>query len=130
MEKVTGIGGLFFRARNPEMLSRWYQEHLGITPAPPSYEDMPWWQAPGPTVFAPFPEETSVFGRPEQTWKINFRVRDLEAIVSQLRAAGIEVEVDPTEYPNGVFAYLHDPEGNPIDLWEPRGKEAQPPDSG
>jgi glyoxylase I family protein len=72
------------------------------------------------TVFAPFPQDTAMFGRPEQQWMINFRVASLDAMVEQLRAAGIEVKVDPESYPNGRFAQLRDPEGNPIQLWEPQ----------
>jgi predicted enzyme related to lactoylglutathione lyase len=120
MEKVTGIGGLFFRARDPENLSRWYRDHLGITPTPESYEEAPWYQEAGPTAFAPFPETTDYFGAPHQVWMVNFRVRDLAAITAQLRAAGVTVALDPEDYPNGRFARLHDPEGNPIELWEPR----------
>jgi len=120
VERVNGIGGVFFRARDPGALSGWYAEHLGITPPPPSYEDPDWWQEEGPTVFAPFEESSQHLGRPEQQWSVNFRVRDLDAMVSQLRRAGIEVEVDPETYPNGRFASLADPEGNPVQLWEPR----------
>ena len=121
MEKVTGIGGLFFRARDPEALANWYRDHLGVTLVPISYKETPWQQEAGPTVFAPFPHDTDFFGRAEQAWMVNFRVRDLGAMVAQLRAAGIEVKVDPKKYPNGRFARLHDPEGNPVELWEPRG---------
>lgn len=120
MEKVTGIGGLFFRARDPEGLGRWYRDHLGITLTPASYEEAPWMQDAGPTVFAPFPESTEYFGAPHQAWMVNFRVRDLAAIAAQLTAAGVAVALDPQDYPNGRFARLHDPEGNPIELWEPR----------
>lgn len=119
MEKVTGIGGLFFRARDPAALGLWYQEHLGVTPTPSSYEELPWRQEAGPTVFTPFPEATDYFGDAKQAWMVNFRVRDLDAIAAQLRAAGIVIDVDPQPYPNGRFARLHDPEGNPIELWEP-----------
>ncbi len=119
-EKVTGIGGLFFRARDPQALSRWYLTHLGVTPVPSSYEETPWRQEAGVTIFAPFPDTTGYFGRPQQGWMVNFRVRNLDAITAQLKAAGIAVKVDPEEYPNGRFARIHDPEGNPIELWEPR----------
>jgi predicted enzyme related to lactoylglutathione lyase len=122
MERVTGIGGLFFRARDPEALGRWYEEHLGVKLTPSSYDELPWCQEAGPTVFAPFQENTTYFGDLKQTWMVNFRVRGLEAMTSQLRAAGIEVEVDPKPYPNGRFARLHDLEGNPIELWEPQGR--------
>src|SRR5438128_7298153 len=114
MEKVTGIGGLFFRARDPEALARWYREHLGIAPTPSSYEESPWWQEAGPTAFTPFPESTSYFGDATRQFMVNFRVRDLDAMGAQLRAAGIAVEIDPQSYPNGRFARLEDPEGNPI----------------
>src|SRR6185369_9464562 len=119
MEKVCGIGGLFFRAHDPAALGRWYQEQLGVTMTPATYDDLPWRQEAGPTVFAPFPQDTAFFGAKGQAWMINFRVRDLNAMVSQLRAAGIEVELDPEMYPNGRFARLSDPEGNPVQLWQP-----------
>jgi len=120
MHKVTGIGGFFFRAQNPQTLARWYLDHLGVDLVPISYGGEPWVQEAGPTVFAPFPQDTEMFGRPEQQWMINFRVRSLDAMVEQLRAADLEVEVDPETYPNGRFAQLRDPEGNPIQLWEPQ----------
>lgn len=120
MEKVTGVGGLFFRAENPEALSRWYEEHLGISPVPKSYDQSPWIQEEGPIVFAPFPMNSDYFGSKSQTWMINFRVNNLEKIVSQLTDAGIEVVVGPEDYPNGYFARLSDPEGNPIQLWQPK----------
>src|SRR6266852_6908664 len=103
MERVTGIGGFFFRARDPAALGQWYQQHLGITLPPANYGEKPWWQEAGPTVFVPFPAETEYFGRPQQSWMVNFRVRDLEALTSQLHAAGIVVEIDPEIYPNGRF---------------------------
>jgi hypothetical protein len=80
MEKVTGIGGVFFRARDPAALSQWYQEHLGVAPTPSSYEELPWRQEAGPTVFAPFPEGTEYFGDPKRSWMVNFRVRNLDAM--------------------------------------------------
>lgn len=112
---------MFFRAKDPKALAAWYETHLGVLPVPESYEGAAWKQEAGTTVWAPFPESTEYFGRATQQWMINFRVRDLAAMVAQLRAAGIEVEVEAEEYPNGVFARLEDPEGNPIQLWEPRG---------
>ncbi len=124
MEKVTGIGGLFFRAKDPQALARWYQEHLGVTPVPTNYGAEGWRQEAGPTAFAPFPADTKYFGDDKKAWMLNFRVRDLAAMVAQLRAAGVEVTPDPETYPNGVFARLYDPEGNPIELWEPRGRDA------
>jgi catechol 2,3-dioxygenase-like lactoylglutathione lyase family enzyme len=119
MEKVTGIGGLFFRAHDPEMLGRWYQDHLGILLTPTSEGGPVWEQDAGPTVFNPFPQNTDYFGDPKKMWMVNFRVRDLDKMVAQLRGAGIEVK-DPQSYPGvGKFAQLRDPEGNPIELWQP-----------
>jgi glyoxylase I family protein len=126
MEKVTGIGGLFFRARDPAALSIWYQKHLGVTPPPPNYDEPSWCQDAGPTIFAPFAENTTYFGKPKQSWMVNFRVSNLNLMVVQLQAAGIEVKVDPEVYPNGRFARTHDPEGNPIELWEPAGRDLEP----
>jgi len=126
MEKVTGIGGVFFRARDPAALGQWYQEHLGVAPTPSSYEELPWQQEAGPTAFAPFPEGTEYFGDPKRSWMVNFRVRNLDALAAQLRAAGIVVQIDAQQYPNGRFARLHDPEGNPIELWEPAGATRRP----
>jgi len=119
MQKVLGIGGLFFRSENPEQLATWYATHLGIAITPTSGEQEPWRQEAGPTVFAPFKKDTEYFGRPEQAWMVNFRVADVKAMVAQLRAAGVTVD-DPQSYPGvGEFARLHDPEGNPIELWQP-----------
>ena len=72
-ERVTGIGGAFFRARDPDGLARWYAEHLGINPMSSESEEV-WWQEAGPTVWAPFPADTDYFGRRDQSWMINFRV--------------------------------------------------------
>ena len=118
-ERVTGIGGLFFRSRDPEKLALWYQERLGVTTVGESYDDRPWVQQEGETVFAPFNQDSEMIGPREHTWMVNFRVDDLEAMVAQLREAGETVEVDPERYPNGLFADLRDPEGNGIQLWQP-----------
>lgn len=124
MEKVTGIGGLFFRANDPTALASWYEEHLGISTVPSDYDQPPWQQEGGPTVFAPFPRDTGYFGNEKNAWMVNLRVRNLDAMVRQLLAAGIVVEVDPEPYPNGRFARLYDPEGHAIELWEPRDPSA------
>jgi glyoxylase I family protein len=118
-ERVTGIGGIFFRAQDPKMLAQWYQDHLGVFVTPQSNDDPVWNQQAGPTSFTPFPEKTSYFGDPTKQWMINFRVGDLDKMAAQLEAAGIAVKVDPTAYPYGRFARLHDPEGNAIELWQP-----------
>lgn len=119
MEKVAGIGGLFFRAHDPKALGKWYQQHLGIALTPTGEGESVWQQEAGPTVFSPFPEATKYFGDSNKMWMVNFRVHDLDTMVAQLRTAGIEVK-DPESYPGlGRFARLHDPEGNPIELWQP-----------
>jgi len=113
MEKVTGIGGFFFRAKDPKALALWYEQHLGILPIPTSYGETGWQQEAGPTAFAPFPETSKYFGDAQKVWMLNFRVRD------QLQAAGIEIKMYPPDR-TGRFARVHDPEGNPIELWQPK----------
>ncbi len=83
MEKVTGIGRLFFRARDPEKLALWYKEHLGIALTPSDYNELPWQQDAGPTVFAVFPETSNYLGNIDQKWMVDFRVRDLNAMAVQ-----------------------------------------------
>lgn len=117
VEKILGIGGFFWRSRDPDALAKWYEDNFGINGTPTSYHAEPWRQEAGVTVWAPFKESTTYFAADKQ-WMVNFRVRDLKAMVAQLEAAGIAVEVDPEHYPNGWFASLKDPEGNSIQLWE------------
>jgi predicted enzyme related to lactoylglutathione lyase len=115
MTHVTGIGGLFWRARDPEALGRWYQQHLGIT-----YDGFVWQQQAGPSVVRPFADDTDYFP-PDRQFMLNLRVADLDALTADLREAGIEVRTDPAwDSPEvGRFARIHDPEGLPIELWEP-----------
>lgn len=116
MPKVVGIGGVFFRAADPAGLAEWYERHLGVDDLHKSV----WQQEAGMTIFGPFSENTDYFGRREQQWMINFRVDDLEGFISNLTASGIAVETR-AEWNSevGRFARIHDPEGNPIELWEP-----------
>ena len=117
MERVTGIGGAFFRASDPPALARWYAEHLGIDNGLEG--DAIWWQEKGPTVWAPFPADTEKFGR-KQAAMFNFRVRDLDAMLAQLRTVGVTVDKHVTvDEGAGRFGYATDPEGNRIELWEP-----------
>jgi catechol 2,3-dioxygenase-like lactoylglutathione lyase family enzyme len=113
---VTGIGGLFFRSNDPDARAAWYREHLGIDAG----ADNIWQQQAGTTIFAPFSADSDYFPA-NQSFMLNLRVTDLETLVSALDAAGIAVERrtewDHTEY--GSFARIHDPEGLPIELWEP-----------
>lgn len=121
MAHVTGIGGFFFEAQDPELLSQWYADHLGITAPPQSYDAPVWEQDAGPTVVAPFgPDQAGSPYLGVHGWGLNLRVDDLDAVVDQLQRGGVEVSVDAETYPNGRFALLHDPEGNAIQLWEPR----------
>ncbi|NHA69929.1 VOC family protein [Phycicoccus flavus] len=122
MARVTGIGGFFFAARDPDALTDWYDEHLGVRPPPAEYGLPSWRQEAGTTVLAAFDAGAEhLEGRP---WALNFRVDDLDGMVAALRDAGVEVAVHSEAYPNGRFADLHDPEGNPVQLWEPAGVDA------
>jgi len=113
---VTGIGGLFFRARDPDALTAWYRQHFAVT----MVDWQPWVQQAGPTVFMPFKADTDYFPADKQ-WMINLRVSDLDGLLAQLRGAGISVITKPEwDSPEtGRFARVHDPEGNPVELWEP-----------
>jgi predicted enzyme related to lactoylglutathione lyase len=117
-ERVTGIGGVFFKAKDPEALGRWYAEHLGI-----ALEDFGGatfrWQGEGTTVWSPFPANTEYFGRGDQQGMVNYRVADLDAMREQLRAAGAEVDDRVEEHEYGRFGWAVDPEGNRFELWEP-----------
>ncbi|MEM6651443.1 MAG: VOC family protein [Pseudomonadota bacterium] len=121
-QSITGFGGFFFRAKDPQALATWYFENFGIDLTPTSYDTPPWHQNEGPTVFAPFSADTEYFGPDmSKTFMLNFRVDDLKKMVAQLRDNGNEVTLDPgNPFPNGVFANVFDPEGNPIQLWEPQ----------
>ena len=118
MERVKGIGGVFFRARDPAALSQWYKDMLGVDPAPSDMETPPWTTEGGVTVFAPFAEDTEYFPAERQVM-INFRVADMDAMLAQLRRAGVEPFNEQTMDGIGRFAHIHDPEGNAIELWEP-----------
>ena len=110
---VTGIGGFFFRSDDPEALAAWYETHLGIgSPV--------WQQAAGPTVLAPFPRASDYFAA-NRPFMLNLRVTGLDALLEQLTTAGIAIVTDPQWDAAGFgrFARIHDPEGNPIELWEP-----------
>ncbi len=121
---VLAIGGLFFRARDPDALNTWYRENLGIGAGCAAEETGPieewvWKTQGGPVVFAPFKADTDYFAADKQ-WMLNLRVTDLEGMCEQLNAAGIQVETRPEwDSPEtGSFARIHDPEGNAIELWE------------
>ena len=117
MQRVTGIGGVFLRARDPATLAAWYAEQLGL-----EIED--WngsvFRASGneSLVWAPFPADTEYFGRLDQQAMVNYRVADLDAMLAQLRAAGVPAD-GPEETENGRFGWGVDPEGNRFELWQP-----------
>jgi predicted enzyme related to lactoylglutathione lyase len=115
MERVLGIGGHFLRARDPAALTAWYRDVLGLEVD----EHGQWDQQAGPTVFAAFEADTEYFHNPAQQTMLNFRVRDLDAMLAQLRAAGALV-ADEVQDMDGVgrFGWVTDPEGNRIELWQ------------
>ncbi len=122
---VLGIGGLFFRAKDPDALSGWYREHLGIGAGCVSAEgatpdEWSWAAEGGPVVFAPFKADTDYFAADKQ-FMLNLRVQDLDSLLEQLNAAGVAVITKPewNDPSTGQFARIHDPEGNAIELWEP-----------
>jgi glyoxylase I family protein len=118
MQKVTGIGGAFFRAKDPMGLSKWYEDNLGINGMDPN--GTLWVQQSGPTVFAPFSADTDYFGSDTQNFMFNFRVENLEAMLAQLRANNVTIVKDiETQEGMGSFASIEDPEGNRIELWQP-----------
>jgi len=118
---VAGIGGLFFRSRNPEARADWYREHLGINAGHTGI----WQQEAGMTVFAPFPADSDYFAA-DQQFMLNLRVSDIEQLAARLESEGIPVERrdewNTEEY--GTFARIHDPEGLAIELWQPPAESA------
>jgi len=122
---VLGIGGLFFRAKDPDALNAWYRDHLGVgagcnAEGTGDPDDWYWQVQGGPVVFAPFKASTDYFAADKQ-FMINLRVEGIDALIASLSAAGVAVETraewdDPT---TGRFARIHDPEGNAIELWQP-----------
>jgi predicted enzyme related to lactoylglutathione lyase len=114
---VLGVGGFFFRANDPETLAAWYREHLGVGAAEGEWT---WAAQGGPLVFAPFPAGTDYWAGDKQVL-LNLRVSDLAGLLDELRAAGVDVITrDEWDDPQtGSFARVHDPEGNPVELWEP-----------
>ncbi|MFJ8434997.1 VOC family protein [Kitasatospora sp. NPDC094019] len=118
MERVLGIGGYFLRAADPAALTAWYRESLGLD----TDEHGLWRQEQGPTVFAAFEADTDYFGDRGQQSMLNFRVRDLDAMLAQLRAVGADIAGEVQEMEGvGRFGWVTDPEGNRIELWQPAG---------
>src|SRR5689334_15228606 len=123
-ERVTGIGGVFIRAKDPIVLTEWYQTNLGIDAKDGYFQflwsDDPQADKPGRTIWSLFPADTDYFGPTKPAFMINYRVANLDRMLAQLRANGVNVEkVEDLEY--GRFAWVTDPEGNRIELWQPPG---------
>jgi hypothetical protein len=117
LEKVTGVGAVYFRAYDSDSLADWYAAHLGVAPG---LARRLWWQDAGPTSWEPFPADADFVGVGERTWMVNFRVRDLDAMLTQLRRAGAAVDAQiRVEDGVGRFGWVTDPEGNRVELWEP-----------
>lgn len=116
MERVVGIGGHFIRSADPAALSAWYRDCLGLD----ADQHGQWQQEAGPTVFAAFGSDTDYFGAREQQTMLNFRVRDLDAMLAQLRSLEANVVGEPEDMEGvGRFGWVTDPEGNRIELWQP-----------
>ncbi|MBP2339078.1 putative enzyme related to lactoylglutathione lyase [Saccharothrix coeruleofusca] len=124
MAKVTGIGGVFLRSRNPARLAGWYREHLGVPMSDHGTVTFHWDDSatddhPGTTTFALFAQDSDYFGEPGQRAMLNLRVDDLHDLLGRLRARGVEVLPDTEDSEFGRFGWCVDPEGNRIELWEP-----------
>lgn len=123
MKKVTGIGGIFFKSQDPDAMKKWYSDHLGL-PVDPYGATFEWRQDDDPskkgtTIWSPFKENTKYFEPSTRDFMINYRVENLEALVAELKAAGVTIVDDIQSYDYGKFVHLLDPEGNKIELWEP-----------
>lgn len=126
-ERVTGIGGVFFKAKDPRALAVWYRDHLGLVPEPAAGNNplFKWRDRDDPaqvgnTVWSLFRQDTKYFGPGGATFMLNYRVRNLDRMLAQLKARGVPVGPEITSDFNGRFAWTTDPEGNRIELWEPK----------
>ena len=125
MQRVTGFGGLFFKAEDPETLYAWYEKHLGLARGQEGAVTFQWGgkadqQLGGMTVWAIFPKSTEYFSPSAASFMMNFRVADLDALLKALEEEGVEIDPHREDYDYGRFAWIMDPEGNRIELWEPR----------
>ncbi|HVQ43399.1 MAG TPA: VOC family protein [Candidatus Saccharimonadia bacterium] len=116
-QSITGIGAVMFRAKDPAALTKWYDDNLGIT-AMSAANPEPWHQEAGPTVFSPADADTDYFPAHQQ-FLLNFRVSDLDAMLEQLGASGVKIDDKRVNEDYGRFAWVYDPEGNKIELWQP-----------
>ena len=124
MKKVTGIGGIFFKCKDPKQIKTWYATHLGIN-TDPYGATFEWREAADPgqkgtTQWSPFAETTKYFEPSSKDFMINYRVENLEALVEQLKKEGVTIVDSIESYDYGKFIHIMDPEGNKIELWEPK----------
>ena len=119
MAKAVGIGGIFLKARDPKALSLWYQTHLGIPDQGGGSLAFDGPESTGMTVFAHFPLDSKYFGEGPQQSMVNFRVDDLDALLQQLADSGVWIDTKREDYEYGRFAWIQDPEGNRVELWQP-----------
>jgi len=123
MKRVIGMGGIFFKAKDPKALYEWYRKHLGIESAADGsgamWRDAEHPEVPGCNVWAIFPHDTKYFAPSQAPFMINFRVDDLDALLKALREEGVPVDDKVEEYDYGKFSWIVDPEGNRVELWEP-----------
>jgi predicted enzyme related to lactoylglutathione lyase len=120
MKRVTGIGGVFFKAEDPKKLNEWYGKHLGVETVFKWQElEKPSTNAPAQTIWSPFKNDTTYFQPSEKTFMFNYRVENLEALLEILSDEGIQQVGQMETHPYGKFAWIMDPEGNKIELWEP-----------
>ena len=128
MTRVTGIGGIFFKSKDPEGLREWYRKHLGIDAGKWGYT-FKWSDDPrqqdGSTVFSIFPADTKYLNPSTSPFMINFRVADLRELLTQLRAEGVDVDSKTDESEFGKFGWVMDPDGNRVELWEPPAPATQ-----
>lgn len=126
MRRVTGIGGVFFKAQDPKALYAWYEKHLGIKLEPHGGGASFRWSDDGDpdgvTIWAIFPRDTAYFGAGPQTLMLNFRVENLDALLAELRKENVWVDPKREDYDYGRFAWIKDAEGNRVELWEPPRK--------
>jgi len=120
MAKAVGVGGIFLKSHNPQALATWYATHLGITGLDKSSLVFDGPEAAGMTVFSHFPQNTAYFGDGQQSSMLNFRVDNLDQLLADLGAAGVNIDPKREEHPYGRFAWISDPEGNRVELWEPK----------
>jgi len=126
-KRVTGLGGVFFKANDPEAIKRWYKEHLHIDSG--EYGALFKWREEsnpdtvGATAWNPFPGDTSYFDPSKKDFMFNYRVENLTELMEELKSEGVETVGEIEEYSYGKFGWILDPEGNKIELWEPLGGE-------